>query len=267
MGHPPGSSMREESKHIPRMDIVDSVFAVWAALFVLFNHHLGPFPVFPAAHILLVLFVVLLSRRVAVPQANRAIQFLIVAFLSLASGLAMAFAPIGNHLLKNWAAIVLFFWAWAATREFISRVLGFSSAVGIQIKDLRAVFLWPGVAAVLVALAGIVLLESRTIPQARLVFISLWLVPFAMTLVLLRRIPLQVALSYLERPKLWQEVFGGPKTILGVVAVISLLGFALESLGGQHYLAWSAITGILLLQALLILQIQQWARRAESRVL
>lgn len=246
------------------MDWVDCLLFVWTAMFVVLSHPADQLGWFPPAHALLLLAVVLLFRRLAYPELNRALQFLVAALLSLACGSVLAFSPLPGHWLKNWGIVVFFGWGWIWTRECVFKAFGLSSASAVVLGDLRPYFLIPTLACALVALTGLVILEFSEDSRDLLVVMWLWLIPSAVSLAFLRSMPSSTAVGYLERPHLWLSVLGNAKTMFLAVGIIAAAGLVL-GLPNPPYLAWGAIVSILVIQVLMLHQIRRWASEATGR--
>jgi hypothetical protein len=272
----------------PRFDAVDALLALWVAIFAYLSMPPERLGWFPPAHAFFLLYALLLLRGIFVREAARELQFLIATSLAIASGSVMAFTPMNSILLKNIGIAGFFLSASFWTKEFISRAFGLSGSALVEVPDLRGLALVPGITAVGIAMIGMGIFTFWGDSRAPLVVLSLWLIPFSLNWVCLRRLPLVRALSYLQDPQLWRRTFGGPKTILTTVVIISFAGFILSiapplppppppagtqglslvgyvlSLARQNLLAWSIITLLLVCQALVIIQIVRWASHADK---
>lgn len=254
---------KQKPSYPQRYDIFDALLTVWFALYVFLTLGRDFPPPFLGAYALLLVCASLLARRVAVPQTRRAIQFLSASVLSLASASAVALTPM-NSALKNWVLVVFLAWAFGSAREFMAQPFGLSTVAAMEVKQLRTLFLVPAVATGLLLLAGLGLLEFWTDSMASLIALSSLLIPFALSAFFFRRVPSSVAIGLLQGSQAWQRTLGTPNLILAYFAAISLLGYLSEIVYGHNYVAWSVITVLLFLQALVITQILRWASRAAS---
>lgn len=259
------STGSEAKEKVPLMDIIDCVLVVWMAIFVVLSRPLDQVGWFPPAHTLLLLAVLVLFRRLAYPELNRVLQFLVASLLSLACGSVLILAPVPSHWLKNWGVVVLFGWGWIWTRECVFKAFGLSSASPVVLGALRPFFLTPTLVGVLVALTSLVILEFSEDSSTPIVVMWLWLIPSAVSWLFLRLIPSSVAIAYLERPNLWLSVFGNAKTIFLALVIVSATGLVF-SLPRPPFLAWGAIVGILLIHGMMLNQFHRWASQARGGV-
>lgn len=245
----------------PRLDTIDAMLSAWVLAFLLVMHGSNWFL---ASYPLLLLVVLLVFRRIAVPEASRLVQLMCAVLLSLASASTVAVSPVRNLFLRVAGTVAFYLLAAFWTKELISRAFELTGAAVMEIRALRPVVLVPSLAAFSIAFGGIYLLTFWTDPPSSTVLFSLWPLPFALHWLYLRHLRPQVALDYLGKYPLWQRAFGSWKTILPVIAILSSLGFGLEFLGHQNYLTWAIITVILFFLGLTILQIQRWESQASA---
>lgn len=254
----------------PATYMLDALLAVGCLIIVV----LSPRPSwFLAAYSLIILFAVLLYWSTNVPEAKPGIQLLCTILLLIAAASLTAHTPMNNDFFKSVVTNLFFFSAWFSANEFLRRpfagnllqLWGLALSAPEKAKLFEKLTVWPATSALMLLALGIQLPKfwHTFVGEGgeQVALICWWSIPFALNLAILYRVKPEVARRLLrEQPNRWCLM--SQKTLLFGLVAVSVLGFAFEFLGRHNYLAWTAISGILLLQGLVVFQIQRWASQA-----
>lgn len=252
---------------VRRGDPVDVLLVMWVLILGFSSPEPGWLPV----HALVFQYIVLFVRRVVAPQTRREAQLLGAASLSLATGATIALSSAQDPLLKAIATNLFFFGAWFFVNELMRRPLGGNLIRYFQDRNseptgdkmFRQLLERPGAAALAVFACAVAAQTFWPLLVAPLVP-PFWMIPFALNVVYLRRISPVAAAQRLQDHPSWPNPFGGAKTILLVLVLVVLFGFANEFFFPEHPAAWFFIAVLLVLQGWAIVQINHWASQAKQ---
>jgi len=254
------STIRRHSDH------VDTLLSMWILAFVI----LVPYPNrFLAGYALLLLVVALLFRRALIPGVKREIQLASAMLLCWASASAVTVGPVTPQFFKALATNLLLLVSWLSANELLRRpfradlILYFHNRDAIT-KTSRQLFERPGVCAVVVAVWGVAI-QTSWITSPPIVVFSPWLIPFVLNFVLLRRATQASQGSELLYGHERLQPFGGSGFVLLGCLATSATGFTFEFFFPQNPILWAAVTLVLALQALAIIELNRSMERARQR--
>lgn len=258
-----------------RLDVYDFMLLFGMSVYVVLAHLPGASHVFFSNDSLLLLMFVLFSRRLRVPAMKRPLQFLWASVLALASLASLIVASPSSFWIMVSGVWILGLLAIAWEREFIAHLLGMNAATARHVPEFRSYFLVSALAAVGAALYASYVATTPSGFDKRLV-LSVFLVPFGLSVLLIRRVRPGVAAEQLEHARLWRRAMRSPSGVLLVLGGVVASGFLIELplLMGRlrglpthpHTAEWGIVSSVLFLQGLNITRTLAWASASERAV-